>query len=337
MVTQEAQLDAALHHAAFAVLLDRAFLRVTGPDATRWLNGMVTHSAQALAPGQGNYNFLLNSQGRIQGDCTVYRDEASSNPAFLIATDAAQREAIQSHLEKFIIMDDVELTPAFEDGSSLLLLGPEAPGLLAGLDLPFPEPLRLTHAETPGGPVLLLTPTQPLHFEVRAPAAILTALGRSLEARGIPELTRGTLEQLRILHAIPRYGTDIRDRELPQETGQTHALHFSKGCYLGQEIVERIHSRGQVNRLFTPLRLEGTLPALPAPLEMNGKSVGEITSAAYIDLPTGPNLPADPTLLALGYVRREALPATPASGAADTHAPLTYPGGVAVHRSKWTP
>ena len=333
MATQRNLLDAALHHAAFGVLTDRAFLRITGADGTRWLNGMVTNAVQALAPGEGNYSFLLNSQGRIQGDCTLYREHTPSEPSFLLATDAAQLDTLTHHLDRFIIMDDVELTPVLADQSSLLLLGPESSSLLAGLDLPSPAPLRLTDAGTPHGPVLLLTVQNGAHFELRAPLATLNALQRLLEAKNIPEVDAETLEQLRIVQSIPRYGTDIRDRELPQQTAQTHALHFSKGCYLGQEIVERIHSRGQVNRLFTPLRLHGSLPTLPATLEADGRTVGEITSAAQVDLPTGTEL------LALGYVRREALTA-PASGpntGVGAHVPgtpLNYSGGTATPRPK---
>jgi folate-binding protein YgfZ len=99
---------------------------------------------------------------------------------------------------------------------------------------------------------------------------------------------------------------DIRNtetaRDLPQETGQTRALHFSKGCYLGQEIVERIRSRGQVHRSFGGFLLTGELPDLPAGLQSDGKAAGEITSAMSIDHPT-----AGPLVLALGYARREAL------------------------------
>lgn len=333
MATQQNSLDAALHTAAFAVLTDRAFLRVAGSDATRWLNGMVTNSAQALAPGEGNYNFLLNSQGRIQGDCTLYRETSSGEPTFLLATDAAQLDTIVQHLDRFIIMDDVELTPILADESSLLLLGPESPAFLAGLNLPTPDPLRLTQASTPHGPVLLLTAQGGKRFELRAPVATLNALQQQLTVENIPEIPAETLEQLRIVLAIPKYGIDIRDRELPQETAQTHALHFSKGCYLGQEIVERIHSRGQVNRVFTPLHLEGTLPTLPAALEAGGKAVGEITSAAQVNLRDGPEL------LALGYVRREALtsaanPVDGSSGVPASATQLRYAGGTATPRLK---
>src|SRR5579875_1063058 len=107
----QAELDAILHSAAVAALDDRAFLRVTGSDATRWLNGMVTNSVQALSPGEGCYAFLLNAQGRILGDLTVYREPDGAQPAFVLATTKQQLQAIQTHLDHFIIMDDVELTP----------------------------------------------------------------------------------------------------------------------------------------------------------------------------------------------------------------------------------
>src|SRR5579884_1228903 len=105
--TVQAELAAIRERAGYAVLRDRAFLRITGSDATRWLNGMVTNSVQALAPGEGCYNFLLNAQGRILGDCTIYREVTAGAPAFLLETDASQLETIRTHLDKFIIMDDV--------------------------------------------------------------------------------------------------------------------------------------------------------------------------------------------------------------------------------------
>src|SRR3984885_12775882 len=101
--------------AAIYPLTSRAFLRITGSDATRWLNGMVTNNIAALAPGEGNYNFLLNAQGRIQGDCTIYREPDSEPATYILATDGLQAEAIQTPLDKFIIMDDVELTPALTE------------------------------------------------------------------------------------------------------------------------------------------------------------------------------------------------------------------------------
>lgn len=324
------ELQTILTGAAYAALNDRAFLRITGSDATRWLNGMVTNSVQALQPGEGNYNFLLNAQGRIQGDCTIYRDpDANKDPAYILETDESQIDTIQQLLDKFIIMDDVELTRIVHEQDGLLLLGPTAQTILsavtARLDMPASTdlgPLRITPHHGAAGqlttPAPGIVPQYLLYADIEFHE--LTAL---VATEAAIQVSPAALEQLRVLEARPRYGTDIRNTEtakdLPQETNQPHALHFNKGCYVGQEIVERIRSRGQVHRLFTPFRLEGTLPtALPAPLEANGKPAGELTSATTVSTTEGD------VHLALGYVRREFL---------DTKAPLTYAGGTAHPRS----
>jgi len=314
-----AELDAILHDAAIASLDDRAFLRVTGSDATRWLNGMVTNSIQALTPGQGCYNFLLNAQGRILGDCTVYRETDPEDPAsFLLESHSSQLEALRQHLDHFIIMDDVELTPAYTDETSLLVLGHDAPARLNAVGLPTSDALRLVHADSAHGPVLLLR-ARAGAFELRADTATVTGIAAELRSTGAVQVSPEALEALRLLEGRPLYGRDITEKYLPQEANQPHALHFNKGCYLGQEIVERIRSRGQVHRLLTPLTLTGSLPSeFPAPIEADGKPIGEITSAAVVPLPEGDQI------LALGYVRREAL---------DTHATLIYPGGSVTPRS----
>jgi folate-binding protein YgfZ len=313
------ELTVLLEAAGYSPITDRAFLRVTGSDAARWLNGMVSNSIQTLEPGQGNYNFLLNAQGRIQGDATVYRETTAEPAEFLLATSAAQMETIQKHLDHFIIMDDVELTPSYTDEAGLLILGKQAGAALTSLGLPAIDPLHLAHADTEHGPILLLTPAAghvPV-YELRGATATIDSLRSALQ---IPEISAEALEYLRLLDARPLYGQDIRNtetaRDLPQETAQTHALHFAKGCYLGQEIVERIRSRGQVHRRFTAFRLTGELPqTLPALLEAGGKPAGELTSAALVPLAGGP------TLLALGYARQEPI---------DSKLELTYPGGIAL-------
>jgi folate-binding protein YgfZ len=284
----------------------RAFLRITGSDATRWLNGMVTNSIQSLAPGEGDYNFLLNAQGRIQGDCTIYRD----GDAFLLETQNSQLTTVQQTLDRFIIMDDVELLPIMDDQRGLLIAGLGAAALLASLSLPAPAPLRIARTSYAGQPVLIIAPHAPLvpQYELWSSPEIAAALRSALEPLAAVPSSAEALEHLRILSGIPRFGTDIRDRDLPQETNQTHALHFSKGCYLGQEIVERIRSRGQVHRTFSGFRLTALPMSLPAPLTSDGKPAGELTSAATIGEET----------FALGYVRREAL---------DRNQPLAYENG----------
>jgi len=122
----------------------------------------------------------------------------------------------------------------------------------------------------------------------------------ALVAAGATAVGTEALELRRIGFGIPRYGADILERDLPQETGQTRALNFTKGCYLGQEIVERIRSRGAVHRQFVGFAVEGTLPEPGTKILADEKEVGEITSSAILPL-SGGDRP-----VALGYMRREA-------------------------------
>jgi folate-binding protein YgfZ len=302
------ELAAIRSSAAIYSLTSRAFLRITGSDATRWLNGMVTNNIAALAAGEGNYNFLLNAQGRIQGDCTIYREPGDGPAAYFLETEKSQIETIQTHLDKFIIMDDVELHRTPDSlNAVLLVLGPQAAQVLTSLNLPTPGTNRLTIADSSDGPIAILTTEAENRFALCADEDQIDPLRKRLN---LPEISAEALEAFRILSGVPKFDVDIRDKDLPQETAQTSALHFSKGCYLGQEIVERIHSRGQVHRTFTQFTLTGEMPKLPATLESNGKPAGELTSAALVD----------GTIYALGYARREFL---------ETHQPLAYAGGTA--------
>jgi folate-binding protein YgfZ len=318
------QLDALLHSAAVAKLPEVGWLRVTGSDRVRWLNGMVTNSIQQLAPGEGCYNFVLNAQGRIQGDLTAFLVE----DAILIETDRSQMEKLLAHLNHFIIMDDVELAEV-SDRSGLLLAGPQAESILKKLDLAAAPHASLGLHSTAwhAAPVELIHAHSPLvpRFEIWSDLSTVLEIDRALTDAGASPASAEALDDLRILSGTPRYGVDIRDTEkakdLPQETAQTHALHFTKGCYLGQEIVERIHSRGNVHRTFAGFRLAGAMPERGTVLlaqsgpEGESKPVGEVTSVAAIALPD-----AAPIQLALGYIRREAM---------DRNLTLAYPGGTA--------
>jgi aminomethyltransferase len=311
-----------LASAAFAPLDVVGWLRVTGSDRVRWLNGMVTNSIQSLKPGEGCYNFVLNAQGRIQADLTAWLLEDS----ILLQTDARQIETLRTYLDRFIIMDDVELTP-HSMGSGLLVVGPHAPAILESMGFhPQPDTLRLnTRTDTREILIHAHSPLVP-KFEIWSGSPEdLRGIAASLHGNSAAQATPETLTYLRLLEGTPLYGTDIRNSEtakdLPQETAQARALHFAKGCYLGQEIVERIRSRGNVHRTFSGFVLSGDLPPAGTqitsddPSESSPKPIGEFTSLAALDLPSGP------IQLALGYIRREAL---------DLKKPLRYAGGSAI-------
>jgi folate-binding protein YgfZ len=319
-----AQLDALLHRAAVAPIGDTGWIRVTGSDRVRWLNGMVTNSIATLAPGQGCYNFVLNAQGRILGDLTAFALEDS----MLLETDRDQVPALLAHFDRFIIMDDVELADISDHRAGILIAGPHALRTVQELGgtpcsappppTPLPADINLKQTVYRGVPVELIHAYSSLvpRFEVWADSATIALIFSELAS--VPMATPRALESLRILEGAPRYGTDVRNTEshkdLPQETAQAHALHFSKGCYLGQEIVERIHSRGNVHRTFSGFQLAGTLPAPGTLLQAEGKSVAELTSVSTINLPSGP------LQLALGTIRREAL---------ERALTIEYPGGTA--------
>ena len=313
------QLAALLRGAGVASLDHIGWIRVTGADRVRWLNGMATNTVQDLVIGIGAYNFFLNAQGRIQADGYIF----ASADELLIETSRQQIVPLIPYLDHYIIMDDVELADVTASRHGISLIGPKAAQLLAEIglsadDLKDLETRRLSWQATT---VTLIHAHSPLvpRYEIWADnPADTAALLDALKAAGAVPCEPTTLEWLRILEGTPLYGTDIRDRDLPQETNQTRALHFAKGCYLGQEIVERIRSRGSVHRTFTAFRLEGAIPAEGAQLESGGKPVGELTSVASIPL-AGSH--GNTLQLALGYLRREAL---------DRHESIQYPGGIVV-------
>jgi aminomethyltransferase len=309
------QLAALLRGTGVATLDGIAWIRVTGDDRVRWLNGMTTNSIQQLASGESNYNFFLSAQGRIQGDAVALMLDNS----ILLGTAAGRVPALMELLDRFIIMDDVELVE--HPSSGLIVAGPNAASTLSGIGIETSSIAQLHFTaidDWRGHKIAVIHAYSPLvpRFELwsESPGAI-AALTEALNTVGATFVNNEALNHLRILEGTPLYGVDIRDKELPQETNQTRALHFAKGCYLGQEIVERIRSRGNVHRTFHAFQLSGELPAQNATLEVDSKPVGELTSVATIPLTAGP------VQLALGYVRREALERSSA---------ITYPGGTAL-------
>jgi folate-binding protein YgfZ len=150
------------------------------------------------------------------------------------------------------------------------------------------------------------------HYEFWLPSAGLPKLWSCLRTAGAVPTGCASLEKFRIAEGIPLYGVDMVERDLPQETSQMRALHFSKGCYLGQEIVERIHSRGSVHRHLRPLELTGPVPAAGIELLADGTVAGQITSAAALPLKKGERV------FALAMIRAEA---------EDADRPFTYADG----------
>lgn len=269
----------ALREAAAWIDLDgRGRFRARGEDRARLLHAMTTNHVEQLVPGQGCYAFFLNAQGRILGDV----DLLCLDDYFLLDVEAEAHQALFEHLDKFIIADDVTLEDARGDTCAIGVEGPGAPGLLqdiGGIQGPF------TITGAAGG-------------RLYAPAAEKAALIERLRAAGAVEATAAEAEAVRLEHFRPRYGGDITAKYLVHETQMLRGVHFSKGCYLGQEIVERVRSRGQVHRLLVPLYIDAAAPpAAGTPVLAGEAAVGETMSAAYS--------PALGRSIAFAYLRSE--------------------------------
>jgi folate-binding protein YgfZ len=282
----------------------RSRINVTGKDRVRWLHNMVTNNVRDLPVNRGKYNFVLNAQGRILGDMYIYNRSES----LVMETDATQVETLLTAMKRFIIMDKVELIRANEAQLTLGLCGPSAEGVLAkaGIDAAGMEELELRDVNVDGVAITLVRGPEQRSgwFELWLDADQAQNLWTKLTGSGAQPVGAEALEMWRVLRGIPNYGQDIRDRDLPQETEQMQALTFTKGCYIGQEIVERIRARGQVHRKFTGFVFGEQTPAV-GKYEADGRALAEITSIARVPTPGGDKN------IGLGYVRREALAAGP--------------------------
>jgi len=301
-------------------LNSRGRIAVTGSDRVRWLNGMVTNNIRDLAPGQGVYAFLLNPQGRILGDMHAY----NVGESLAVDADTAQLPKILETFDRYIIMDDVEVADISDRASAIGIAGPKTRSILntAGLVLPPLQPLHLSASQWQEKEISIVRGDNPKieTYELWLSSENAKALLAALTGAGATQVSGNALEWLRIVSGIPRYGTDIREKDLPQETRQERALNFSKGCYIGQEIVERIRSRGTVHRQFTGFAIEGLLPEPGAELHVEGKKVGEITSVASLPLGTGVRN------IGLGYMRREvAVGSKPLDGERFQATPVSLP------------
>lgn len=278
---------------------------LTGPDRVRYLNAIVSNDVQSLANGQGTLALLLDARAHILAELEIYVQQ----DRLLVLSHAAVRERTIATLDKYIIMDDVELEDATDRLGTIAVEGIHAGSVVSqatGLSLDgFAEfqgeqtriagvecyVARRSHFGAPGA-------------EIIAPAAQLAAIWTELHA--MVHAAHGGLLGMRALNAlrleagIPWFPLDFADTVIPQEAAleETH-LSFTKGCYTGQEIVERVRSRGHVNRRRVRLSFD-TAPEPPAPgtmLRAGEIDVGEVTTAAFS--------PAAGTPIGMGYLRRE--------------------------------
>ena len=278
---------------AWLDLSARGKIKASGEDRARLLHAMTTNHVQQLTPGTGCYAYFLSAQGRILADANLL----CRPDHFLIDTEPETREKLFKHLDSFIIADDVTLEDQTASLATIAVEGPSAAAVLAKLGAPLPQN-EYDNAEWENGLVVRASYTGGPGFHIIAPMEERETLIGRLESAGAVAAEPDAFRIVRIENGRPRYGEDISERYLSQEANQPRALHFNKGCYLGQEIVERVRSRGQVHRVLVPIQIETAEPPEPGTKLLSGESPGgEITSAAFS--------PSLEKVVALAYVRVE--------------------------------
>jgi folate-binding protein YgfZ len=281
-----------------------AFTSLAGPDRARYLNAIVTNNIQSLPQGNGILALLLNPQGRILAELEVY----ALPEKLLVLSHISFRERTTATLDKFIIMDDVELEDLTNDLGSIAVEGPHAADVVRQVcgvaledfaemsiqDVKIGEVachlLRRSHFALPGAELLARREQLP---------ALWNALLESVRTNGGVPIGMTALNSLRLEAGIPWFPADFNDTVIPHEAAleETH-ISFSKGCYTGQEIVERVRSRGHVNRRRVGLKFTAADPPAPGTrLRADGNEIGIVTSAGVS--------PAAGTAIGMGYVRRE--------------------------------
>jgi folate-binding protein YgfZ len=282
----------------------RAYLSLTGPDRVRYLNAVVTNNVKDLAAGRGVIALLLNPQGRILAEVEIY----SVGETLLCVSYAMIREQLVETLDKFIIMDDATIRDDSQRYTTVSLVGPAAAEMVTeqtGLDLNAMAELEMRTAALGTISCSVVRKTvgkrAAADFMVERSAAgdVWEILIKAAGSHGGGPMGYTAWNALRLEHAIPWFGYDFGDKQIPHEAAlQDSHISYTKGCYTGQEIVERVRSRGQVNRQRALLAFSGSnVPAAEESLTVAGQQVGFVTSAAAP--------PSLPFAIGMGYVRKE--------------------------------
>ena len=285
----------------------RSRICLVGADRARYLHGQVTNDVKKLSAGEGCYAAITTAKGKMESDLNILAlaDE------LLLDFEPGLTEKISARLEKYIVADDVQLVDAAPHYGLLTVQGPQAATVVQALglfdQLPTKPLASAKISDATLGDIYLVNHARlgSLGFDLFVPNQSLGAVADKLiaAAKQIGGRACGwtAFETARIETGIPRYGADMDETNLPLECGiESRAIVYNKGCYIGQEVINRVHSFGHVNKELRGLRLADDLPALPQrgdKIFSDDKEVGYVTSAVKSPLVQGN--------LALGYVRRE--------------------------------
>jgi tRNA-modifying protein YgfZ len=270
---------------------DRGLIAVTGPDGAEYLQGQLTNDVEALAVGEGQYAALLDRKGHMQTDMRVLRPGAEE---ILVETEAAALPIALKHLTMYSVGRDVAVADLSPERTILSLLGPRSAEVAGSPPLPEDACEQVTVAGTEA----LAVGTR-AGIDLICAAAEAERLAAALREAGAADVSPEAVELLRIEAGVPRFGAEMGSETMPAEAGIVErAVSFTKGCYIGQETVARLHYKGKPNRHLRGLRLSAA--AEPgAPLLLGEKEVGRLGGAA-VSPALGP--------IGLAILRREAEP-----------------------------
>ena len=280
-------------------LADRALLQFTGPDRLPYLQGMLSNDVVALKLFDGQRAAILTQQGKVVADVRVL---CSLNSLYLDFWEPL-KEKILIHLNRFLVADEVEIHDPNEQWKMLSLQGPRAQAMLRRLFANAELPAQANQhgmVQFDSAPVCVVSADRSGYqgFDLIVQTSQLLGFAQRLIELGAAWVGERAQNILRVEACIPRYGVDFSEDNLLLEVALDDAVSFTKGCYLGQEVVERIRSRGHVNKKLCGLLLDGDIPASPGDkLSAGAKEVGQIASSVASIALHRP--------IALGYVNKD--------------------------------
>jgi folate-binding protein YgfZ len=298
-----AEYDAVRKAAGILDLSHRGLLQFTGDDRVTFLQGMLSNDLRVLKAFDGQYATVLNQQGKVLADVRVL---CAMNSLYLDFWDEL-KEKILAHLNRYLVADEVEIHDRSEEYATLSVQGPNSEALVMGLAGEAELPKQSVHHIMFNAEGVAICAVRDSHtgetgFDLIIPRADLVKIAQRLTDIGgqfaAAWIGQEALEILRIEAGIPLYGIDFTEDNLLLETDLDTHVSFTKGCYLGQEIVERVRSRGHVNRKLRGLLMDGKISARHGDAIRAGeKQIGTVTSAVFSPKLSRP--------IALGYVHRE--------------------------------
>jgi folate-binding protein YgfZ len=279
------------HGLGFVELPPRSVIEVTGDDRVTLLNNLCTADMKSLQPKQGTEAFFTNVKGRVLAHSLVL----CGTDSIVLDASGNQAPALMSHLDRYIIREDVHLQDRSDHFVHLLVSGEKSDAYVRDVFGSVPAGIL----DSVGEEILAIRSpmVSPPNVLIRLPLAVRPTALQRLQGAGATKCSVDAYEALRIEAAFPNYGTDITEENLPQEVGRdAQAISFNKGCYLGQETVARLDALGHVNWMLSSLRSDvSTAPGVGSELEMNGKVVARACSSVFSIQPDG--------LRMLAYVR----------------------------------